>query len=165
MKQFDSQEADRLVDTYSDLILRLSYTYLHSTFDAEDICQSVLFKYLASKQNFENTDHEKAWIIRTTVNACKDELRKSHRKMIPLDASVEKTAPEVISSEVLDAVMELPQKYREAIYLFYIEGYSISEIANLLGESGASVAARLSRGRKKLKDALERKGHEIYESK
>lgn len=164
MKQIDSQEADRLVNTYSDLILRLSYTYLHSTFDAEDICQSVLYKYLASGQSFENTDHEKAWIIRATINACKDELRKFHRKTIPLDENVENAAPEVPSSEVLDAVMELPQNYREAIYLFYIEGYSISEIANLLGESKTSVAAHLSRGRKKLREKLERKRHESYES-
>lgn len=165
MKQIDSQEADRLVNTYSDLILRLSYTYLHSTFDAEDICQSVLYKYLASGQSFENTDHEKAWIIRTTINACKDELRKFHRKAIPLDENVENAAPEVLSSKVLDAVMELPQNYREAIYLFYIEGYSISEIAKLLSESKTSVAAHLSRGRKKLREKLERKRHESYESK
>lgn len=71
MRQVDEEQAERLVNTYSDLILRLSYTYLHSAQDAEDICQTVFLKCLTSGQVFESRDHEKAWIIRTAVNACK----------------------------------------------------------------------------------------------
>lgn len=77
MAQFDSREAERLVNTYSDLILRLSYTYLKSTSDAEDICQTVFLKLPAAERRFENPAHEKAWIIRAAVNACKDELHPS----------------------------------------------------------------------------------------
>ena len=80
MKQFDKAEAERLVYTYSDLILRLSYTYLKSTHDAEDICQTVFLKLLTSGQAFDSPAHEKAWIIRTTANACKDLLRSAHRR-------------------------------------------------------------------------------------
>lgn len=153
--KIDAREAERLVNSYSDLILRLSYTYLKSTQDGEDICQTVLLKLLTGAEAFESPEHERAWIIRTTVNACKDELRSFRRKVIPLEAAAETAAPEPPRSEVLDAVMALPVKYREAIYLFYYEGYSIDEIAALTGRSGAAVSAHLSRGRKKLKTMLE----------
>lgn len=155
MRELDAREAERLVNTYSDLILRLSWTYLRSTQDGEDICQTVLLKLLTGAEAFDSPEHERAWIIRTTVNACKDELRSFRRKVIPLEAAAETAAPEPPRSEVLDAVMALPVKYREAIYLFYYEGYSIDEIAALTGRSGAAVSAHLSRGRKKLKTMLE----------
>ncbi len=154
MKQMDPQEAERLVNAYSDLILRLSYTYLKSTQDGEDICQTVLLKLLTAEQSFDSPAHEKAWVIRAAVNACKDELRAFRRKAVPLDAAAETAAPEPPQSHVLDGVMALPEKYREAIYLFYYEGYSIDEIAALTGRSGAAVSAHLSRGRKKLKTIL-----------
>ena len=157
----DQQEAQRLVDTYSDLILRLSYTYLKSTQDGEDICQTVMLKLLTGDEVFDSPEHEKAWVIRTTVNACKDELRAFRRKAVPLEEAAEAAAPEVARSDVLDAVMELPDKYREAIYLFYYEGYSAKEIAALTGRSEAAVSAHLSRGRKKLRAML---GGRAYEA-
>ncbi len=155
MREIDPREAERLVNTYSDLILRLSYTYLKSTQDGEDICQTVLLKLLTTEQAFDSPEHEKAWVIRATVNACKDELRAFRRKAVPLEEGLEEAAPEPPRSDVLEAVMALPDKYREAIYLFYYEGYSIDEIAALTGRSGAAVSAHLSRGRKKLKTMLE----------
>lgn len=154
MKQMDPQEAERLVNAYSDLILRLSYTYLKSTQDGEDICQTVLLKLLAGDESFESPEHEKAWVVRTAINACKDELRSFRRKAVPLEEAAQAAAPEPPRSEVLDAVTALPEKYREAIYLFYYEGYSVKEIADLTGRSEAAVCAHLSRGRKKLKIML-----------
>ena len=154
MRELDAREAERLVNTYSDLILRLSYTYLKSTQDGEDICQMVLLKLLTEDRVFESPEHERAWVVRVAINACKDELRAFRRRAVPLDAAAEAEAPELPRSEVLDAVMALPEKYREAVYLFYYEGYSIDEIAALTGRSGAAVSAHLSRGRKKLKTML-----------
>ena len=161
MKQFDKAEAERLVYTYSDLILRLSYTYLKSTHDAEDICQTVFLKLLTSGQTFDSPAHEKAWIIRTTANACKDALRSTfRRRTVALEAAAATAAPEAPDSAVLEAVMALPENYREAVYLHYFEGYSVREIAGLLGRSEAAVTAHLSRGRHKLRITL---GGECYE--
>ena len=161
MKQFDKAEAERLVYTYSDLILRLSYTYLKSTHDAEDICQTVFLKLLTSGQTFASPAHEKAWIIRTTANACKDLLRSAHRRRtVALEAAAATAAPEAPDNAVLEAVMELPENYSEAVYLHYFEGYSVREIAGLLGRSEAAVTAHLSRGRHKLRTTL---GGEYYE--
>ncbi|MBC2889551.1 RNA polymerase sigma factor [Gordonibacter massiliensis (ex Traore et al. 2017)] len=149
-------EAERLVETYADLILRLSYTYLKSTHDAEDICQTVLLKLMNAKPRFEGPEHEKAWIVRTTANACKDALRSGFRKRaVALDEAPDTAAPEEPDTGVTDAVMALPQKYREAIYLYYYEGYSVQEIADLTGRSVSAVSAHLSRGRGKLRTMLE----------
>ena len=161
MKPIQPAEAERLVQTYADLILRLSYTYLKSTHDAEDICQTVFLKLLMSGQEFDSAAHERAWIIRTTANACKDALRgAARRRTVGLEAVAETAAPAPPENEVLAAVMELPEKYRDAVYLHYYEGYSVREIAALLGRSESAVSAHLSRGRNKLRTTL---GGECYE--
>ncbi len=152
MRELDAREAERLVNAYSDLILRLSYTWLKSAQDGEDICQTVLMKLLTEDRTFDSPEHERAWVVRTAINACKDELRAFRRRAVPLEAVPE--APEPPRSDVLEAVTALPGKYREAIYLFYYEGYSIGEIAALTGRSEAAVSAHLSRGRKKLRELL-----------
>lgn len=155
-RERNGDEARRLVETHADLILRLAYTYLKSTHDAEDICQTVLIKLLQREGGFDGPAHEKAWVIRATSNACKDVLRSSRRRTsVPLEAAPDASAPEPPASTVLDEVMALPQNYREAIYLHYYEGYSVREIAQLTGRSEAAVAAHLSRGRGKLRTMLE----------
>ena len=155
MRQFDQEEAERLVNAYSDLILRLSYTYLKSTHDAEDICQTVFLKLLTGGQAFDSPAHEKAWIIRAAANACKDLLRSAgRRRTVGLEAVAEAPAPESPEFCVLDAAMALPDKYREAVYLYYYEGYSAREIGALLGRSEAAVNAHLSRGRNRLRTML-----------
>ena len=155
MRQVDEEQAERLVNTYSDLILRLSYTYLHSAQDAEDICQTVFLKCLTSGQVFESRDHEKAWIIRTAVNACKDLLRSAHRqRTVGLELVAEPPAPEAPASYVLEAVMALPVKYRQVIYLYYYEGFPTAQIAEILGKKESSVRSDLRRGREKLREVL-----------
>ncbi len=149
-------EARRLVGTYSNLILRLSFTYLKSTHDAQDICQNVLMKLIERQEPFSSAEHEKAWVVRATANACKDLMRSAYRRTAaPLEAAAASPAPEAPhDSAVLDAVMDLDEKYREAIYLHYYEGYSVAEIASLTDRSASAVAAHLSRGRAKLRAVL-----------
>lgn len=155
----DRAEAERLVETYSDLILRLSYTYLKSTEDAKDICQTVFLRLLEKPRKFESPEHERAWIIRAAVNLCKDQL-KSHwrRTTVDLEAARAVPAPEAEEGSLLAAVNLLPPKYRTVIYLYYYEGYSANEIAQLLGEKPATVATQLSWGREKLRTHLEQEG-------
>ena len=155
MRQVDEEQAERLVNTYSDLILRLSYTYLHSAQDAEDICQTVFLKCLTSGQVFESRDHEKAWIIRTAVNACKDLLRSAHRqRTVGLELVAEPPAPEAPASYVLEAVMALPVKYRQVIYLYYYEGYTSVEIAGILKKPQSTIRNYLHEARAILKERL-----------
>ena len=152
----DRAEAQRLVDTYSDLILRLSYTYLGSTADAQDICQTVFLKLLQATRGFDSQEHERAWIIRTAVNLCKDHLKSRWRRTtVTLDAAENVPAPQPEEGSLLAALDLLPPKYRTVIYLYYYEGYSAREIAVLLGENPATVFTRLDRGRQKLRTYLE----------
>ena len=154
-KRQPDTEAQRLVQTYADLILRLGYTYLKSTHDAEDVCQNVLIKLLQTDRAFESAEHERAWIVRATANACKDVLRSARRRTsVALDAVAEAAAPEVPDSAVLEAVMELSQPFREALYLHYYEGYSTQEIAQLLHCRPGTVRSRLSRARERLRRLL-----------
>ena len=157
----DRAEAERLVHSYSDLILRLSYTYLKSTDDAQDICQTVFLKLLQKPREFASPEHEKAWIIRTAANLCKDHL-KSHwrRTTVALEAAAAVPAPAEEEGGLLAAVNLLPPKYRAVIYLFYYEGYQAAEIGQILGIPTATVHTRLARGRTKLKELLGGYGYE-----
>lgn len=148
-------QAQRLVAAYADMILRLSYTYLGSTADAEDICQTVLLRVMTKAPHFSSSEHERAWVIRTTINACKDLLRSAARRTtVALEAAGETAAPEPPDGTVADAVSHLPRDQREAIHLHYYEGYSIAEIASLVDASEAAVTKRLSRARQTLKQVL-----------
>lgn len=155
------QQAEYLAQTYADSILRLSYTYLKNTQDAQDICQTVFLKLLTEPKQFRSPAHERAYIFRMTANACKDILKSPWRKRsCPLESCTEMAAPEEPHGEVLFAVNRLPQKYRTVIYLFYYEGYSAAEIGQILGIPTATVHTRLARGRAKLKPYLEEYGYE-----
>lgn len=158
----DEFQARRLVDAYADMILRISYQYLRQTCDAEDICQTVFLKYLSNNCQFDSIEHEKAWIIRTTINACKDHLKSAFfRRTVALDEAACVAAPQAPDTEIMDAVKTLPENYRISIYLFYYEDYSAREIGQLLGKSEATVNQYLSRARRKLRSYLTEEGRRI----
>lgn len=151
----DEREAARLVGTYADLLLRVSYIYLKNTSDAEDICQTVFLKYLTAAPAFESPEHERAWMLRTAINACRDKLKSAHaRKTAPLEAAGQREAPPAPDSALLDAVFALPEAYRAAVWLHYYAGYSAAEIGSMTGASEAAVHKRLSRARALLRAAL-----------
>ena len=175
----DMEQAERLANTYADAILRLSYTYLKNTHDAQDICQTVFVKLLMEPREFKSPEHErayilrmggqafdspaheKAWIIRAAANACKDLLKSPWRQRSQsLDVGLEVPAPQAGDGSVLEAVNQLPPHYRAVIYLFYYEGYQAAEIGQILGIPTATVHTRLARGRTKLKELLGGYGYE-----
>ena len=149
------QEAERLVNTYADLILRLSYTYLSHTHDAQDICQTVFLKLIERRPAFASSEHEKAWIIRTTINACKDHLKSHWRKTtVPIEAAQHVPAPASEPGSILASVNLLPPKYRAVIYLHYYEGYQTDEIAAMLDRPPSTMRNQLRDARAKLKLTL-----------
>ncbi len=160
-------EIERLVSEYGDLILRIGYTYLSSLQDAEDLCQEVLVKLMSREEAFRDGERERAWVIRVSINACKDLLRsRRHRQTVSLDSVVEPAAPRAAdrlveretAGEVLGCVQRLPLKYREVVFLFYYQGFSVKRIAGLLGCKEDTVAQRLHRARKKLRPMLRERG-------
>ena len=144
-----------VLDTYSKMIVRLAFTYTKSLCDAEDIAQDVFVSLIEKNKTFENSEHEKAWLIRVTVNKSKNFVKSSWvKKTVPIDEAMTKTTEEK-SDDILDEVLKMPEKYRTVIHLFYYEGYQINEIAEILGKSTGTIGTWLSRGRKILKERLE----------
>lgn len=143
-----------LVHRHADMIMRIAYTYLKSTADAQDICQEVFLKAVKHRKTFENAEHEKSWIIRVAVNCCKDALRSPWRRLFsPLGDAMPPIADKQ-KQEVVSLVMELPKKYRIILYLYYFEGYATAEIAELLQRKDATVRTQLKRAREMLKANL-----------
>ena len=154
---------ERLVRDYADLILRVCYTYLRTTVDAEDVCQDTLLKLICREEPFNSSDHERAWVIRVASNACKNLLRNrgAHPEVELSSAPEPEAAPELDEDalirrdeRVLNAVMTLPLPQREAVYLHYYEGYGTRAVARILETTDDAVRQRLSRARARLKEAL-----------
>ena len=149
-------EVNRAVEQYSDMIQRICLCHLKNAADTEDVFQTVFLKYMLYEGDFENAGHEKAWMIRVTVNACKDYLKSFFRRsVVSFEALREMEAEEQEDHrEVLAAVLSLPVKYKDVIYLHYYEGYSAAEIGKILGKKENTVYSLLSRGRGMLKEML-----------
>ena len=151
------QRAEDLVRTYADTILRLGYTWLGDLDDAKDICQEVLLKLLTDGHTFPDGGQERAWVIRVTINQCKN-WRKSawFRRRAPLEEGLHLSVelPEPEDGSLLEQVNRLPAKYRQVLYLRYYEDYEVHEIAALLGQSPALVSTHLARAKAKLRQQL-----------
>lgn len=149
-----SESICRIVRQYSSLLLHLAMSRLCCPADAEDVVQEVFVRLLTARPAFRDAQHEKAWLIRTTCNlACDLRRRKSRSAALTDDALPAAAPPE--ASPLLSAVRALPDKYSAVIHLYYYEGYTIKEIARLLGLPAATVGTRLARGRERLRTLVE----------
>ena len=152
---FTEEQFDRLARTYMDSVFRLAFNYLKSPSEADDITQNVLIKLYRTDKEFESQAHIKNWLFRVTVNECKRAFLSPWRQAGAIEDYAEElsfVSPE--HSELFYSVMELPKKYRAAIYLHYYEDYSTDEIADILGIPSSTVRTQLRRGRELLKNNL-----------
>ena len=151
------EEANRAIRLYADTVRRICMVHLKNYSDTEDIFQTVFLKYVLHSKPFESEEHEKAWIIRGTVNACRDLVKSFFRsRTVSLDQLIEKPQdmPED-HSDILEAVLELPARFRDVVYLHYYEGYSAPEIGRILKKNPNTVYTLLARARQLLKTRLE----------
>lgn len=150
------QETIRAIERYSDTVQRLCMVHLKNDADTEDIFQTVFLKYVLSSVSFENDEHEKAWFIRVTINACKDLLKSFFRShTVSLDNVMEQSAelpPDY--RDVWEAVFSLPQKYRDVVYLHYFEDYTAPQISRILGKNVNTIYPLLTRSKQMLKEKL-----------
>ena len=154
MPPFGTEEyIHHLVAEYSPMLLRLASTRLRDPADAEDAVQEVFLKLLTAAPQFRDAGHERAWLIRATLHRAADLRRLAANRNVPLEEAALAAAPEP-ESALRDAVRALPEKYSAVIHLHYYEGYSIREIAKLLGVPAPTVGTRLARGRERLRQLL-----------
>lgn len=152
----ENMEFEILARRYMDMVFRLAFSYMKSASDADDVTQNVLLRLLRSTKPFESEEHVRFWLVRVTMNECKRALRSQWRKAGDIEEYANELHFETQEhSDLFYAVMELPEKYRTAIYLYYYEDYSTDEIARLTGTPAATVRTRLRRGRELLRAGLE----------
>lgn len=162
---------EQKIEQYADMLYKLALSQMKNQQDAEDVVQEVFYQYVKNTKPFENAEHEKAWLIRVTLNACRKIWRSAwykHRSPFVAEADIppghtDSEAEQQILAreqerEVLDAVFKLSRKYREVIHLFYFEGMSIQEICEVTGRKTNTVTSQLTRGREQLKKSLK----EVY---
>ncbi len=149
-------EANRAVTLYADMVRRICFMYLKNYEDVEDVFQEVFLKYILYEKIFESDAHEKAWLIRVAINACKDILRSPfHKKICSIeDIDLEPFYIQETEGELLSCIFCLPSKYRDVLYLFYYEGYSAVEIAEIMHKKVNTIYTWLDRARKALKEQL-----------
>ncbi len=146
------EEIAKIYNRQYNTVYRICFSFMKNSVDAEDMVQETFLKLISSKKQFESEEHEKAWLIVTAPNTCKDELRRWKRKLENIKSLFQQE--NVVWKEdesVLEWVMDLPDKYKQVIYLYYYEGYSTSEIAGMLHCPESTVRNQLLRGRKILK--------------
>lgn len=150
------QEVNNAIEEHSDMVLRLCMVYLKNSADAEDIYQTVFLRYALHSKPFSSPEHEKAWLIRVTANACKDLLKSVFRSRTVSLEELSRYAPEVSREHyaVMEAVWSLPKQYRDVIYLHYYEGYTAPEIAGILKRNPNTVYTHLHKGKEMLKEIL-----------
>lgn len=133
--------------------MRVAFTYTQNMSDAQDMVQEAFLRYIEKSPDFISREHEKAWLIRVTINICKNYIASAYRKnYAQLDESI--TVSDSYNIGLSDAIKALPHKYRIVIHLYYYEGYSQKEIAKIINLTESAVATRLQRGRSLLKKKI-----------
>lgn len=168
-KQLDKDALQERINLYSDMLYKIAFMQLRNNQDAEDVVQETFYQYIKTNKEFESSEHEKAWLIKVTLNGCRKIWRSAWyrrtdampEKEIPLDrlelseSMMEKEALQKEQNrEIMGAVMKLPRKYREVIHLFYFQQMSIKEICLVTERKESTVTSQLTRGREILRKNL-----------
>ncbi len=151
-----SPDAERALEEYGNSLYRLCSVMTGNREDAQDAVQDCFLRYMTKAPDFNDSEHEKAWLIRVASNICHDILR--HRKrvsFVSLD-EISNIGTSEDNAQILGLLMALDEKYRIVMHLHYVEGYKTDELSALLGISSAAVKKRLQRGREALREIYEK---------
>ena len=161
-------DLEQTIDEYSDMLYKICFLILKNENDVKDVLQETFIKYMTKSPDFKSEDHKKAWLIKVSQNKCKEFLRFHKRHAaVPLD-EVEKSISvtdgmDTYTTSILSLIWNLNYKLKSVVILYYIEGYSVKEVAQILGISESAVKKRLERARKELKLVAEVGGELVYE--
>ena len=145
------------IEVYSrqvDTVYRVCYSFMKNKADTEDLVQETFLKLLSTKKEFENERHERAWLIVTASNLCKDSLKKIWRKHENIEDFLDLAEEPKQEDGILDCILRLPPDFKDAGYMYYYEGYTTVEIAQHLRCPEATVRSRLMRARNKLQSMM-----------
>lgn len=157
--EFTGRQLENIAEMYGDMVYRLAFSMMKNKEDAEDISQEVFIKFIRHSDKFtdENEPYIKAWLIRVTINCCKDLFTSFWKKHV-VELSDDIAMDMAEKCEVYEGVLKLPEKYRVVIYLYYYEDYKVEEIARILNRKSGTVKWQLSKARELLKKYIEKEG-------
>ena len=141
---------EKTYTAYGPALYRFCRMQMGNDADAEDVLQEVFCKRLYRAPEFGTAEQERRWLFRVAVNQCRDELRRKHRTETALTKDL--PAPAEADLGLWELMRTLPENQRTVIHLHYAEGWTVEEIAKILGTTVPAVKMRLKRGR----DALRR---------
>lgn len=157
----DDTRIENIINLYGDLLYRTGIMILGNPQDVQDVLQEVMLKVLQKGPEFHDSEHEKAWLLRVTINLCKDMLRFRFRHQYIQIDELEIEAVETDDRRLLQEIIQLPPRWRIVLLLHYVEGYSLKEIADILSVSENAVKKRMQRAKKALRAKLEEGGIRI----
>lgn len=162
-EDMDRDVLQRKINMYSDMLYKLAFLQLRNNQDAEDVVQETFYQFIKTEKVFESAEHEKAWLIKVTMNGCRKVWRSAwYRRTdsmpeweLPSKSNMEQEAMEKEKrQEILMAVLKLPEKYREVIHLFYFQEMSVRDICDVTRRKESTVTSQLTRGRELLRKKL-----------
>lgn len=149
------KDITEIYNRHVDMVYRVCYSFMKTKTETEDMVQETFLRLLSCGKSFESLRHEKAWLIVTASNLCKDSLKRFWRREESIEAYYDLADEGAEKNNmILEAVLELPEDYKTVVYMYYYEGYSTAEIAKYLHCAHATVRSRLARARKSLKTML-----------
>lgn len=154
--EIKKEYVDMLVNKYSDMLFRICYCILCNKSDSEDALQDTFVKLITKAPDFKDDEHEKAWLIKVATNISKNMVMLRLRRSTANLEDIAEIGVKDEDSEVFEAIMNLPVKYKIPMVLFYVEGYKTEEIADIMQISAEAVRKRLQKGRELLKIEFER---------
>ena len=157
----DDTRIENIINLYGDLLYRTGIMILGNPQDVQDVLQEVMLKVLQKMPEFHDSEHEKAWLLRVTINLCKDMLRFRFRHQYIQIDELEIEAVDTDDRQLLQEIIQLPSSWRIVLILHYVEGYSLREIADILSVSENAVKKRMQRAKKALRAKLEEGGIRI----
>ena len=159
---------ERAIENYSNMLYKICFVILKNEQDTKDVLQETFLTYMTKRPRFHSEEHKKAWLIKVSQNKCKEFLR-FHKKhaAVPLEEVEESISVtdgmDAYTSETLSLIWNLKYKLKSVVILYYIEGYSVKEVAQILGISESAVKKRLERARKELRIVADVDGGLVYE--
>ena len=167
-KKVTDVDLERTINEYSDMLYKICYIILKNENDVKDVLQETFIKYMTKSPGFKSEDHKKAWLIKVSQNKCKEFLRFHKRHAaVPLDEVEESISVtngmDAYTTETMSLIWNLNYKLKSVVILYYIEGYSVREVSQMLGISESAVKKRLERARKELRMVVDVEGGLVYE--
>ncbi|MBR6172538.1 MAG: RNA polymerase sigma factor [Eubacterium sp.] len=149
------KDLTEIYNRHSKMLYRICFAYMKNAADTEDAVQETFFRLIRKGPAFKSSEHEKAWLIRTAENICKNMLKHWWRKREDLEAHMELYTEDKDTVDILSAIFNLPDKYKTVVYLYYFEGYNNAEIAEILKKPSSTIRNHLREARLLLRDRLD----------